>query len=169
MKNSNTQNAKAIKQIKADTRYALTGTPIENSLAELWSIFDFIMPGYLFSYRKFKNTFEMPIIKDNDENTMRKLKMLIEPFVLRRKKTEVLTELPDKTVTVLNNEMGEEQRKIYLSYMTQVKEEIETEISVNGVERSQIKILSLSTILSEKLFSLFLLSTSAAGHRDTAP
>ena len=83
LKNSNTQNAKSIKQIKAKTRYALTGTPIENSLSELWSIFDYIMPGYLFSYRKFKNLYETPIIKDNDENAMKKLKMLIEPFVLK--------------------------------------------------------------------------------------
>ena len=112
LKNSNTQNAKSIKKIKAETRYALTGTPIENSLAELWSIFDFIMPGYLFSYRKFKNTYEMPIIKGEDENAMQKLKMLIEPFVLRRTKKEVLKELPDKTVTVLNNEMCEEQRNL---------------------------------------------------------
>lgn len=149
LKNSNTQNAKAIKQIKADTRYALTGTPIENSLAELWSIFDFIMPGYLFSYRKFKNTFEMPIIKDNDENTMRKLKMLIEPFVLRRKKTEVLTELPDKTVTVLNNEMGEEQRKIYLNYLAQAKQELAEEIEYNGYEKSQIQILAALTRLRQ--------------------
>ena len=86
LKNSNTQNAKAIKKIKADTRYALTGTPIENSLAELWSIFDFIMPGYLFSYRTFKATYETPIVKGEDEEAMAKLRMLIEPFVLRRKK-----------------------------------------------------------------------------------
>ena len=110
LKNSNTQNAKSIKKIKADTRYALTGTPIENSLAELWSIFDFIMPGYLFSYRTFKNTYETPIVKEENYEAMEKLRMLIEPFVLRRNKKEVLTELPDKTITVLNNEMGEEQR-----------------------------------------------------------
>ena len=67
LKNSNTKNARAIKQIKAETRYALTGTPIENSLAELWSIFDFIMPGYLFTYRKFKNIYETPIVKEEDE------------------------------------------------------------------------------------------------------
>ena len=92
LKNSNTQNAKCIKKINADTRFALTGTPIENSLAELWSIFDFIMPGYLFTYRKFKNVYETPIVKENDEYSMKKLKTLIEPFVLRRTKKEVLTE-----------------------------------------------------------------------------
>ena len=143
IKNNNTQNFKAIKEIKAETRYALTGTPIENSLSELWSIFDFVMPGYLFSYRKFKELYETPIVKGEDGYSMKKLKMLIEPFILRRVKEEVLTELPDKTITILNNEMEDEQEKIYMSYMTQVKEEIETEISINGFEKSQIKILSL--------------------------
>ena len=149
LKNSNTQNAKSIKQIKADTRYALTGTPIENSLAELWSIFDFIMPGYLFTYRKFKSMFEMPIIRDNDEDAMSKLKMLIEPFVLRRNKKEVLKELPEKTITILNNEMGEEQRKIYLNYLVQAKQEIAEEININGYEKSQIQILAALTRLRQ--------------------
>ena len=143
IKNNNTQNFKAIKQINSETRFALTGTPIENSLSELWSIFDFVMPGYLFSYRKFKELYETPIIKNEDQSAMKKLKMLIEPFILRRIKEDVLTELPDKTITILNNEMEEEQQKIYMSYMRQVKQEIETEISVNGFEKSQIKILSL--------------------------
>ena len=84
IKNNNTQNFKAIKKIKAKTRFALTGTPIENSLAELWSIFDFSMPGYLYSYRKFKENFETPIIKEEDTYKIQKLKMLIEPFILRR-------------------------------------------------------------------------------------
>ena len=74
IKNNNTQNAKTIKKINAETRYALTGTPIENSLSELWSIFDYIMPGYLFSYKKFKENYEIPIVKDEDEVAMKKLK-----------------------------------------------------------------------------------------------
>ena len=143
IKNNNTQNAKAIKEINASTKYALTGTPIENSLSELWSIFDFIMPGYLFGYRKFKELYEMPIVKDEDNVAMRKLKMLIEPFILRRIKGEVLTELPDKTITVLNNEMEEEQQKIYMSYMQNARSEMMQEINVNGFEKSQIKILAL--------------------------
>ena len=140
LKNSNTQNAKSIKKIVAETRYALTGTPIENSLAELWSIFDYIMPGYLFSYKKFKSLYEMPIVKDEDMRIMNRLKMLIEPFILRRTKNEVLTELPEKTVTVLNNEMEDEQKNIYLSYLAQAKEEVAEEIKLNGVEKSHIKI-----------------------------
>ncbi len=149
LKNSNTQNAKSIKKIKADTRYALTGTPIENSLAELWSIFDFIMPGYLFSYRAFKSRYEMPIVKEDNQEAMAKLRMLIEPFILRRNKKEVLTELPDKTITVLNNEMGEEQKNIYLNYLAQAKQELAEEINLNGYEKSQMQILAALTRLRQ--------------------
>lgn len=149
LKNNNTKNAKAIKLLNSDTKYALTGTPIENSLAELWSIFDFVMPGYLFSYKEFKSTYEIPIVKDEDKDAMNKLKMLIEPFVLRRNKKEVLTELPEKTITVLNNEMEEEQRNIYLSYLVQAKQELQNEININGYERSQIKILAALTRLRQ--------------------
>ena len=149
MKNSNTQNAKSIKKINARTKYALTGTPIENSLSELWSIFDFLMPGYLFSYNKFREKFEVPIIKDENNEIMDKLRMLIEPFILRRTKKQVLTELPDKTVTVLNNEMDDEQQKIYLTYLSQAKEELNEEIKLNGFENSHIQILSALTRLRQ--------------------
>ena len=143
IKNNNTQNFKAIKKVKAMTRFALTGTPIENSLAELWSIFDFSMPGYLYNYRKFKESFETPIIREEDSYKTRRLKMLIEPFILRRVKEEVLTELPDKTVTVLNSEMEEEQQKVYMSYMAEAREEVENELIAAGFERNQMKILAL--------------------------
>ena len=143
IKNNNTQNFKAIKKIKAQTKFALTGTPIENSLAELWSIFDFSMPGYLYSYRKFKESFETPIIKEENTYKMSKLKMLIEPFILRRIKEEVLTELPEKTVTVLNSEMEEEQQKLYMSYMSKAREEVENELIASGFEKNQMKILAL--------------------------
>jgi len=149
LKNSNTQNAKAVKEIIADTRYALTGTPIENSLAELWSIFDFVMPGYLFRYKKFKTEYETPIVKDNDQRAMKKLKMLIEPFVLRRTKKQVLTELPEKTITVLNNQMKEEQEKIYLNYLVQAKEEMTETINSRGFEKSHIQILAALTRLRQ--------------------
>ncbi len=143
IKNSNTKNARAIKEIKGQTRYALTGTPIENSLSELWSIFDFIMPGYLFSYTKFRTHYEAPIIKDSNEDILSRLRTIIEPFILRRAKEKVLTELPDKTITILNNEMEGEQQKLYLSYMQNAKQEAKNEIEANGIENSQIKILSL--------------------------
>ena len=149
IKNNNTQNSKAIKRIKAETKYALTGTPMENSLSELWSIFDFIMPDYLLTYKRFKKNYEIPIVKEHDEETLKKLKMLIEPFILRRTKKEVLKELPDKTTIVLNNEMVEEQEKIYLSFLSQARNELQEEIEYKGFEQSRIKILALLTRLRQ--------------------
>lgn len=149
IKNNNTQNSKAIKRIKAKTKYALTGTPMENSLSELWSIFDYIMPGYLFSYKKFKSNYEVPITREHDEEVLKKLKMIIEPFILRRTKKEVLKELPDKTTIVLNNEMLEEQEKVYLSYLAQARDELHEEIEDKGFEQSRIKILALLTRLRQ--------------------
>jgi len=143
IKNNNTQNARAIKRINSITRYALTGTPIENSLSELWSIFDFIMPGYLYSYNRFKTQYETPIVKEENQAVMNRLKEMIGPFVLRRVKEKVLTELPDKTITILNNEMEDEQLKLYLSFMQSAKKQAKEEIEANGVQNSQIKILAL--------------------------
>ena len=149
LKNSNTQNAKAIKELKADTRYALTGTPIENSLAELWSIFDFIMPGYLYTYKKFKLLYEIPIVKEENSNALEKLRTLIEPFVLRRTKKEVLTELPEKEITVLESEMQEEQQQIYLSYLANVKEDVANIIQESGYGKNQMKVLAALTRLRQ--------------------
>lgn len=99
--------------------------------------------GYLFNYRKFKQIYEVPIVKDNDTTLVNRLKKLIGPFILRRIKKDVLTELPDKTITVLNNEMQGEQLEIYMSYLAQAKQEVSLEIKKNGFESSQIKILAL--------------------------
>lgn len=149
IKNSSTKNSQALKKIKADTRYALTGTPIENALSELWSIFDFIMPGYLYNYSKFKKVYELPIVKEENYYARESLKKQIEPFILRRLKKDVLTELPDKTITVLKNEMDETQRKAYASYLAKAKEELIEEIDNKGIESSKIKILALLTRLRQ--------------------
>ena len=107
------------------------------------------MPGYLFTYRKFKNIYETPIVKEQDEQAMAKLKMLIEPFVLRRNKKEVLTELPEKTVTVLSNEMNEEQQNLYLTYLVRAKQEIAEKVEMDGFENSQMQILAALTRLRQ--------------------
>lgn len=149
IKNNNTKNAKALKEIKSEVRFALTGTPIENSLAELWSIFDFIMPGYLYTYKKFKDEFETVIIKENDNATMEKLQRLVAPFVLRRIKKEVLKELPDKTEQIMYSKMDEEQQKLYNSYLALAKVKMKQEIESYGFEKSKFKILSLITRLRQ--------------------
>lgn len=149
IKNSSTQNATSLKSLNGEIKFALTGTPIENSIAELWSIFDFIMPGYLYNYNKFKKKFEEPILKFEDKETLERLKKLISPFILRRVKKDVLTELPEKNITVMKNEMEEKQEKIYLSYLAQTKKEVAEELSDNSFEKSKFKILMLLTRLRQ--------------------
>ncbi|MCF0125943.1 MAG: DEAD/DEAH box helicase, partial [Clostridia bacterium] len=149
IKNSNTQNATSLKSLKGEIKFALTGTPIENSVAELWSIFDFIMPGYLYNYNKFKKKFEEPILKYEDKETLNRLKKLISPFILRRVKKDVLTELPEKNITFMKSEMEEEQEKIYLSYLAQTKKEVAEELNESSFEKSKFKILMLLTRLRQ--------------------
>ena len=149
IKNNNTKNAKALKGLNSEVRFALTGTPIENSLAELWSIFDFIMPGYLYSYKKFRDDFETPIIKENDREVMQKLQKLVAPFVLRRIKKDVLKELPDKTEQIMYSKMDEKQQNIYNAYLALARSKMRQELETNGFEKSKFKILSLITRLRQ--------------------
>lgn len=119
IKNFEAQVTLAVKEIKANARYALTGTPIENSLTELWSIFDFIMPGYLYS----KETFEEKFIY-NEDCDLENLKLIIKPFILRRTKKEVIEDLPDKIEKKILVEMTSAQKTIYKNYIKEVKEKI---------------------------------------------
>lgn len=147
IKNQRTQTAKAVKKLKSDHRLALTGTPIENTLAELWSIFDFIMPGYLYTYAYFKRNFETPIIKENDEYAQKRLRAMVEPFILRRIKQDVLKDLPEKIEKVLRVEFSEEEEKIYLAKLAQGSKEIREILNADKVDN--IYILKLLTELRQ--------------------
>lgn len=149
IKNANTIGAKALKTIEAEIRFALTGTPIENSLAELWSIFDFIMSGYLFSYSQFKNNFETRIVKNEDEGATHRLKKMIAPFILRRLKKDVLKELPDKTETVVYNYMLEKQQKLYTAHLALARQEIYKEMKEKNSGGNRVKMLALLTRLRQ--------------------
>ena len=149
IKNPATINAKSVKQIKAKGYFALTGTPIENSLTELWSIFDFVMPGYLLAHTKFVQKYENPIAKNQDSGALKELGRHIRPFVLRRMKKDVLKELPEKIETRMSAEMTPEQKKIYVAYLQKARGEIAQEIAANGFEKSQIKILAALTRLRQ--------------------
>lgn len=149
IKNYTTQNAKAVKLIRAAHHFALTGTPIENSLAELWSIFDFLMPGYLGSYPKFKARYEVPIVKNGDEDRSHELAWHISPFLLRRLKQEVARELPEKIETVVSGDMTQAQREIYMAYLAQARRDIAQEVKEKGLQRSGIRILSILTRLRQ--------------------
>ena len=114
IKNPLSQSSEVVKELKAKVKFALTGTPIENNLIELWSLFDYILPGYLYSKRKFQDK----IMKG--ENGSEELKKLIRPFILRRLKSDVMSELPDKIEKRFLIEMTEEQKKVYKAYVDDV-------------------------------------------------
>ena len=121
IKNQNTGVAKAVKTVKADIKYALTGTPIENRLSELWSIFDYIMPGFLYSYNSFKSKYENTIVKDGNDESAKLLSKMISPFVLRRLKSEVATDLPDKIEEVRVSRFDKKQQLAYDTELTKLK------------------------------------------------
>ncbi len=149
IKNFFSSSANACKRIKAETKYAMTGTPIENSLSELWSIFDFIMPGYLRNYNYFKNNYEKKIMQTNDEETLDKLYSKVKPFILRREKKNVALELPLKQERNVYISLEGEQEKIYMAYLLKAKKEIKKEIATSGFNKSHIKILSILTKLRQ--------------------
>ena len=123
IKNQYAQKSEAIKSIKSDINYALTGTPIENGLADLWSIFDFLMPGYLSNYSYFKSRYES-LIQHDDIEALTMLKRRVSPFILRRTKKDVLKDLPDKIEDYYYCKMSLEQKKIYDSYVLKLKDDI---------------------------------------------
>jgi SNF2 family DNA or RNA helicase len=149
IKNPDTLNARSVKLIQAERCFALTGTLIENSLTELWSIFDFILPGYLYNQRDFQSTYEWPITRENNALALDKLHTQIDPFILRRMKRDVLKELPDKIETVTICDMTCQQRQIYESFLLRAKNDLDQEIAKNGYARSQIFILALLTRLRQ--------------------
>ncbi|MDO5291317.1 MAG: DEAD/DEAH box helicase [bacterium] len=148
IKNHTTQGAKAVKLIRAKTRFALTGTPIENRLSELWSIFDYLMPGFLYKYEEFRKDFEIPITKLKDEDVINRLKRMIQPFILRRIKSDVLKDLPDKMEEVVYAKFENEQQKLYDSYVLKVKESLAKQ-DRSDFEKNKIKILADLTRLRQ--------------------
>ena len=159
IKNYQTGMTKEIKKIKAHTKIALTGTPLENSVLELWSIFDFIMPGYLTSIIKFKKAYG---IKNVDEDSLKKLdnlNYLIRPFILRRKKKDVSKELPDKIEQIEYLDMSDIEKAMYQSLVEDTKEEIEKIVTSEGFSKARFKIITLLTRLRQLCISPNLLDT----------
>ena len=124
IKNASTQAAKAVKEVQAGVRFAMTGTPIENKLSDLWSIFDFIMPGYLYNYKYYKDEIEGPIVQQADEAALKRLQTMVRPFILRRKKQDVLKDLPEKQEEVVYTQMNEQQRKLYQAHVLRLRAEL---------------------------------------------
>lgn len=149
IKNPTSRNAHSVKLIRAQTRFALTGTPMENNLYELWSIFDFILPGYLYSYYSFNEKFVQPISGEEGYEALNDLNKQIRPFILRRLKKDVLNELPDKIENTMIAELTDEQKKLYMAYLEDIRGEINKEIEEAGFEKSRIRILAALTRLRQ--------------------
>lgn len=143
IKNSTTQNARALKALKAEHRFALTGTPMENALADLWSILDFCIPGYLHSWQTFRNVYEIPIARYDDNERLERLQKQVAPFLLRRVKRDVLAELPDKIETTLYAELTGEEARIYESQLALSQKTFIESLESRGNMQSRIRILAL--------------------------
>ena len=121
IKNHGTQAAKAVKEVRSEFRLALTGTPVENRLSELWSIFDFLMPGFLYSYEKFRKEIELPAVQYSNSDAMQRLQKMIRPFVLRRLKRDVLKDLPDKLEKDMFSLLESEQKELYEAHTERLR------------------------------------------------
>ncbi|BCZ47824.1 DEAD/DEAH box helicase [Clostridium gelidum] len=139
IKNPLAQSTKSVKNINAKSKFVLTGTPIENNLIELWSIFDFIMPNYLYNTTTFKKKFI------NNDDTKIELQKYIRPFMLRRLKKDVIRELPDKIEKNYYVELTKEQKKVYAAYVKDIKEKMEDE----NFQEDKITIFSYLTKLRQ--------------------
>ncbi len=142
IKNAGSVAAQAVKQLQGDTRFALTGTPMENGVGELWSLFDFVLPGYLPGYNTFLRKYQ------DGENASDLLKR-IQPFLIRRLKQDVLEELPDKMETTLAARMTPEQERIYRAALERLRPQINQLLEEKGAGRSRIEVLSAITELRE--------------------
>lgn len=148
IKNAGTQAAKGVKKITAAFKLALTGTPIENRLSELWSIFDYLMPGFLYTYQKFREEIETPIVVNKDENKMERLQRMIRPFILRRLKGDVLKDLPEKLEENVYAKMEGEQLALYDAHVQQMKQMLDGK-SEAEFKSNKIQILAELTKLRQ--------------------
>jgi len=142
IKNRQTQNAQAVKAIRARQRLVLTGTPLENSVLDLWSIFDFLMPGYLGTAQDFRERYEQPITRDKDARTQARLARRLRPFLLRRLKKEVAADLPPKIEQLSFCELTADQRAVYQQIVEASRKEILEAVGEQGLARSRMMVLS---------------------------
>ena len=149
IKNNTSQMTQIIKSLKGNAKFALTGTPLENSVLELWSIFDFIMPGYLVSSLTFNKKYGIKNIDEDSVKVLDNLKKQIRPFILRRKKKDVVKELPDKIENNIYIELNKEQKKIYLAELEKTKKRMEELLEEGIFNKSRIEILKLLTRLRQ--------------------
>jgi SNF2 family DNA or RNA helicase len=142
IKNRETQNAQAVKAVPAKHRLVLTGTPLENSVLDLWSIFDFLMPGYLGTAKDFRERYEVPITREKSAAVQERLSRRVRPFLLRRLKREVAADLPEKIEQVSYCELTNEQRTLYEQVLEASRSEILKSTDANRLARSRMLVLT---------------------------
>lgn len=148
IKNQTTQVAQSVRLISSQFRMALTGTPIENHLSELWSILDYLMPDFFGSYSSFQREYEAPIVTSGNTSQLRRLRSLVHPFILRRLKNDVLTELPPKLEEVISVQMEGEQRRLYNAAVQEMRQTLDS-TSAEDFKHKQLQILSQLTRLRQ--------------------
>lgn len=149
IKNRTTRNAKSVKQLQARHKLVLTGTPIENSLEELWSLFDFLMPGLLNTYERFVDKYVKQTTQETSENPLVNLRGKVSPFILRRMKEDVLEDLPPVSEMVYHCHLSSQQIELYRSYAMSAKEELSKLVKKEGFEKVQIHVLATLTRLKQ--------------------
>ncbi|MDP9106623.1 MAG: SNF2-related protein, partial [Candidatus Eremiobacteraeota bacterium] len=147
-KNPGSQIAKVVRGLQADHRLALTGTPVENSLRDLWAIFGFVEPGLLGSEASFRRRFELPIA-DGDEAAAASLRSRLEPFVLRRTKEDVAKELPERTEAVIECELTPLQRRLYRGIAEAARRDVLAKFDEDGAEATTVHVLAALTRLRQ--------------------
>ncbi|MCK2127602.1 DEAD/DEAH box helicase [Thauera aromatica] len=162
VKNAASKGAQVIRRLQARHRLGLTGTPLENHLGELWAQFDFLLPGFLGSHKQFTATWRTPIEKHGDTVRRDLLAARLKPFILRRRKEDVATELPPKTVIVRSVDLGGGQRDLYEAVRAAMDEKVRAEIAGKGFARSQIVILDALLKLRQVCCDPRLLKSPAA-------
>jgi SNF2 family DNA or RNA helicase len=172
IKNRQTQNAQAVKAVAARHRLVLTGTPMENSVLDLWSILDFLMPGYLGTAQDFRERYELPITRDQDAPAQARLGRRLRPFLLRRLKKEVAADLPAKLEQVSFCELTAEQRSVYRQFLEAARHEVLGAAGPPGEAGSRMLVLSALLRLRQVCCDLRLLkvegvdSAKASGKLD---
>jgi SNF2 family DNA or RNA helicase len=161
IKNRQTRNAQAVKAIRSQHRLVLTGTPLENSVLDLWSIFDFLMPGYLGSAQDFRERYEIPITREKNPDAQARLARRLRPFILRRLKREVAKDLPAKLEQVSYCELTEDQRAVYQQLLEATRKEVLDAVGAQGVARSRMVVLTALLRLRQVCCDLRLLKLEA--------
>ena len=142
IKNRQTQNAQAVKAVRAKHRIVLTGTPLENSVLDLWSIFDFLMPGYLGTAKDFRERYELPIAKEKNAEAQTRLARRLRPFMLRRLKRDVAEDLPAKLEQVSFCELTPDQRSVYQQVIEASRKEVLEAVGAQGIAKSRMVVLT---------------------------